>query len=196
MRSAFKSSSAQADKVHVQKQKLRRLGSEAFKQACSEMQKIMFAKLFGAQRPISFSGTKELCEVAKTKFWQKYTPPRRPPWQKKKELSLVIRWKRSRRKLPPGQSAGLLPDDKLDLKDLKAVVKFTHIMLGKTGFSKFNTKALCLQFLATVSPAWDTLLPDVYKSGAPAPPPSPPAAAPAPTGPAVLLKPPPATTCA
>ena len=87
---------------------------------------------------------------------------------------------------------GAAGDDKLDLKDLKAVVKFTHIMLGKTGFSKVNTKALCLQFLASVSPAWDTLLPAVSESGAPAPP----AAAPAPVGPVVFLTltPPPATT--
>jgi hypothetical protein len=87
---------------------------------------------------------------------------------------------------------GAAGDDKLDLKDLKAVVKFTHIVLGKTGFSKFNTKVLCLQFLAAVSPAWDTLLPAVSESGAPAP--APPAAAPAPVVPVVFLTPPPATT--
>ena len=48
---------------------------------------------------------------------------------------------------------GAAGDDKLDLKDLKAVVKFTHIVIGKTGFSKFNAKVLCLNFLASVSPA-------------------------------------------
>jgi hypothetical protein len=71
---------------------------------------------------------------------------------------------------------GAAGDDKLDLKDLKAVVKFTHIVLGKTGFSKFNTKVLCLQFLAAVLPAWDILLPAVSESGATAP--APPVAAP------------------
>ena len=64
---------------------------------------------------------------------------------------------------------GAAGDEKLELKDLKAVVKFTHIALGKTGFSKFNTKVLCLQFLATVLPAWDTLLPAVSEPGAPVP---------------------------
>ena len=89
---------------------------------------------------------------------------------------------------------GATGDDKLDLKDLKAVVKFTHIALGNTGFSKFNTKVLCLQFLATVSPAWDTLLPAVSEPGALAPAPLLPAAALASTGPGALLTPPPATT--
>jgi hypothetical protein len=55
------------------------------------------------------------------------------------------------------------------MKDLRAAVKFTHIALEKTGFSKFNTKVLCLQFLATVSPSWDTLLPAVSEPGAPMP---------------------------
>ncbi len=74
---------------------------------------------------------------------------------------------------------GAAGDGKLDLKDLKAVVKFTHIVLGKTGFSKINTKVLCLQFLTAVPPAWDKLLPAVSEPGAPAPPPPPPADAPA-----------------
>ena len=67
-------------------------------------------------------------------------------------------------------------------------------MLGKTGFSKFNTKVLCLQFLAAVSPAWDKILPAVSEPGAPAPLPPSPAAALAPGGPENLLIPTPAST--
>jgi len=119
---------------------------------------------------------------------QNYTPPMRPPWRKKEQCA-----RDKAEAIAAAVSArakrGAAGDDKLDLKDLKAVVKVTHIVLGKTGFSKFNTKVLCLQFLAAVSPAWDTLLPAVSESGAPAPP----AAAPAPVVPVVFLTPP-ATT--
>ena len=90
---------------------------------------------------------------------------------------------------------GAAGDDKLELKDLKAVVKFTHLKLGKTGFSKYNTKVLCLQYLATVLPAWDTLLPSVSEPGALVPAPPPPAAvlaSAAPGGLQALLTPPPA----
>ena len=48
---------------------------------------------------------------------------------------------------------GAAGDGKLELRDSKAVVKSTHIARGKTGFSKFNAKVLCLNFLASVSPA-------------------------------------------
>jgi len=56
-----------------------------------------------------------------------------------------------------------------------------------------GAKVLCLQFLATVSPAWGILLPAVSETRAPGP--SPPAAAPAPIALGVLQalhKPPPA----
>jgi hypothetical protein len=116
-----------------------------------------------------------------------YAPPRQKKEQCARDKAEAIAAAVSAR-----AKRGAAGDDKLDLKDLKAVVKFTHIVLGKTGFSKFNTKVLCLQFLAAVSPAWDTLLPAVSESGAPAP--APPAAAPAPVVPVVFLTPPPATT--
>ncbi len=97
-----------------------------------------------------------------------YAPPRQKKEQCARDKAEAIAAAVSAR-----AKRGAAGDDKLDLK---AVVKFTHIVLGKTGFSKFNTKVLCLQFLAAVSPAWDTLLPAVSESGAPAP--APPAAAP------------------
>ncbi len=66
MKTAFKRSSAQVDKVHAHKQHLRRLGSQAFKQVCMEAQKNKEAKLSGAKGP--FPSIEELCEVANAKL--------------------------------------------------------------------------------------------------------------------------------
>ena len=90
------------------------------------------------------------------------------------------------------EKRGAARDDKLELKDLKAAVKFHPHDARLDGLFEFNTKGLCLQFLATVSPAWSTLLPAVIKPEATAPPL--PAAEPAPAAPSNLLSPPPATT--
>jgi hypothetical protein len=61
---------------------------------------------------------------------------------------------------------GAAGDDKLELKDLKAVVKFTHIKLGKTCFSNYNTKVLCP---AVPRGCVTCMLPAVSEPGAPAP---------------------------
>ena len=64
-------------------------------------------------------------------------------------------------------------DNKLELNDLKAAVKFHPHHARQDGLFEFSTKGLCLQFLATVSPAWDTLLPAVSEPEATVPPPPP-----------------------